>query len=150
MKLSLKISIIFLLVLFCFSCKDDETEPTASIVGKWKGDRSEIHLTYDVIPIHEETDEDFNVTLEFKEDGSVSFLKDGNETAGTWDINGTKLTTNVDFQIDEVDLSSVTFDIVKLSETRLELHLEKDQEVDVPNYGMITATVKADLEFDRL
>jgi hypothetical protein len=150
MKLSLKISTIFLLFLFCFSCKDDETEPTASIVGKWKGDRSEIHVTYGLIPVYEETDDDFNVTLEFKEDGTVSFLKDGNETTGTWDINGTKLTTNVDFQIDEIDLSTVTFDVIKLSQERLELHLEKDQDVDVPDYGMITATVKADLEFDRL
>jgi hypothetical protein len=148
-----KIAGIFSLVLltaFCVSCKDDEAEVGATIVGTWQGDHMDAKVVYGVITLQEEEDDEFNATLQFNDDGSVSFTRDGNTTNGTYQLNGTRLTTNVDLQVEGVDFSSVTFDVVELSQTKLRLHLEKDQEVQVPDVGMVNTTIKANLAFDRL
>jgi uncharacterized protein (TIGR03066 family) len=139
-----------LLFLLAFGCKDDdkEVEPT-SIIGKWKGDKSEIKVTYALVPVYDQTDETFDVVLEFKSDGKVTFTQSGMTTEGTYTVSGDKLTTNVDFQA-AIDLSNATFDIVELTQTKLRLHMQEDREVTAPTVGEVVANIKADLSFDRL
>ena len=132
------------------SCKDEDPEITSSIIGKWKGDRSEITVSYGFITLHEEEDDVFDVTLEFKEDGKVLFTRDGTTTSGTYQLNGDQLTTNVDFQFDEVELETLNFDILELTPVKLRLDLEQDQEVEVPDVGLVNTTIKGDFAFDRL
>ena len=141
---------VLLLVAVAFSCKDEEGEISAKLDGKWQGDRMDAKVTYGLITLHEEEDEDFNAILEFKDDGTVEFNRDGDATFGTYQLNGTRLTTNVDLQIQGVEISSATFDVVELSSTKLRLYLEQDQEVEVPDVGPVNTTIKANLVFDRL
>ena len=70
--------------------------------------------------IYDETDETFDVTLEFKEDGTVDFTRDGTVTSGTYTVAGDKLTTNVDLQIYQTEGETV-FDIVELNDSKLRL-----------------------------
>ena len=132
------------------SCKDDEPEITSSIVGQWKGDRSEVKVSYGIVTLHEEEDDVFDVTLEFREDGTVLFTRDGTTTTGTYQLNGDQLTTNVDFQFQEVDVESLTFDVTELTATKLRLDLEQDQQVEVPDVGLVNTTIKGNFDFDRL
>ena len=139
-----------ILTVFLISCKDEEPEITSSIVGKWKGDRSEIKVSYGIVTLHEEEDDVFDVVLEFKEDGTVLFTRDGTTTSGTYQLNGDQLTTDVDFQFQEVDIESLTFDVLELTATKLRLDLEQDQEVEVPDVGLVNTTINGDFAFDRL
>lgn len=151
MKASIITACLGLLVAsFLISCKDDEPEITSSIVGKWKGDRSEVKVSYGIVTLHEEEDDIFDVTLEFKEDGSVLFTRDGTTTTGTYQLNGDQLTTNVDFQFQEVDIETLTFDVLEVSATKLRLELEQDQEVEVPDVGLVNTTINGNFDFDRL
>jgi hypothetical protein len=143
-----QISLIILL-FSAFACKEDE-DVSASIVGKWQGDQSEIKVTYGLVTLHEEEDDQFDALLEFKDDGSVSFTNDGTTTTGTYELKGTKLSINAELQFDGVNISSATFDVLELSQTKLRLHLEQDQEVNVPDLGNVNTTVKANFSFDRL
>lgn len=150
MKIFSRIAVCMSLALFFIACSDEDKPTDASIIGKWKGDRMDIKLSYGIVPLHDESDEDFDAVIEFKEDGIVNYTDDGTTTTGTYSLDGTKLTTNVDFQIEEVDLSEVTFDVVELSETKLRLYVEREQEVQVPDLGLVDTDVEADLTFDRL
>lgn len=142
---------LFAIVLsLAFACKDDEEkEITEPIVGKWKGDQSEIKANYGPVPVYDETDDTFDVTLEFKKDGSVDFTRDGTVTTGTYTVTGDKLTTNVDLQIYQTDGETV-FDIVELTDSKLRLELNEDREVNVPDVGLIEVNLNAKLAFDRL
>jgi hypothetical protein len=146
-----KLLSIFSLVLTacCISC-DDDGEMSASIVGTWQGDHMDAKVTYGLITLHEEEDDEFDVTVGFKEDGTVSFTRDGNTTTGIYQLNGSKLTTNVDLQMQGVDISTATFDVIELSATKLRLYLEQDQDLQVPDVGTVEARIKAHLDFDRL
>jgi hypothetical protein len=131
------------------SCKNDEGEISAGLVGKWQGDHLDAKVQYGVITVHEEEDDQFDSVLEFKDDGTVSFTKNGRTTKGTYQLNGRRLTTNVDLQFDELDITEVTFDVLELTASRLRLYLEQDQDVQVPDVGNVTATVKGNLHFNR-
>ena len=150
----MKKSYLYLLAIvlgLAFSCKDDEEKDVKPdpIIGKWKGDRSEIKANYGPINVYDETDDDFDVTLEFKTDGTVDFTRDGTVTSGTYTVNGDKLSTNVDLQLYQTDGETV-FDIVELNDSDLKLEMNEDREVNVPDVGLIEVTINANLEFDRL
>lgn len=151
----MKTSIITTCLVLCaafllVSCKDDDPVINSSITGKWKGDRSYITVSYGIVKLHEEEDDVFDVTLEFMEDGKVLFTRNGTTTTGTYQLTDDKLTTNVDFQFDEVEIETLNFDVVELTPTKLKLDLEQDQEVQVPDVGMVNTTIKGDFAFDRL
>jgi hypothetical protein len=151
MRISILTACVFILsIALCVSCKDDEPEITNTIVGTWKGDRSEIKVTYGIVTLHEEVDEEFDATLEFKEDGTVTFTHDGTTTAGTYELNGDNLTTDVDFQFGDITVESLSFDVLELTETKLRLDFEQDEEVEVPDVGMVNTTIKGKFAFDRL
>jgi uncharacterized protein (TIGR03066 family) len=139
-----------LLLLVAFGCKDDEKEEEEiSIVGKWKGDNSAFKVTYGIVPVYDQTDDTFDVILEFTSDGKVTFTQSGITTEGTYSLTGDQLTTNVDFQA-AIDLSNATFDVQELSKTKLRLHMEDDREINVPDIGPVVADIIADFSFDRL
>lgn len=144
------LSLVAVAIVSCKDDDDDDVVPGVSIVGEWKGDQSEIEARYAGITVYDETDEIFDVLLEFKEDGTVSFTRNGTETTGTYELKGNKLTTTVDFQMEGVDLTNVTFTVVELTETELELYLDREQVINVPDFGNVTARIIAELEFDRL
>ena len=150
MKNTALIASLFILLLIASSCKDEEGKISAKLEGQWQGDHMDAKVTYGLIPLHEEDDENFDALLDFKADGTVDFTRDGNTTSGTYQLNGTKLTTNVDLQMDGIEISTVTFDVMELSPTKLRLHLDQDQEVEVPDVGPVNTTIKANLFFDRL
>lgn len=138
------------LLALCVSCKDEEPVINATLPGSWKGDRMEVRVSYGLVTLHEEEDDEFDAILEFREDGTVSFTRDGNTTTGTYELAGKKLTTNVDLQVEGVELTVVTFDVVELTSERLRLHLDQEQEVEVPDFGMVTTDIDGDLSFNRL
>ena len=138
------------LLLALMSCKDEDPVINSSITGSWKGDRADVKVKYGIVPVHEETDEQFDATLEFRDDGTVSFTKDGTTTSGTYELNGSTLTTNVDFQFEGVDIESMTFSVLELTATRLRLDVDQDQEVNVPDFGTVETNIKGNFEFDRL
>jgi hypothetical protein len=137
-------------LLLLSACNDDDPEVTASIQGRWQGDRSDLRVTYGVIQLYQQQDDEFDAVLEFKDDGTVTFTEDGTTTEGTYELNGTTLTTDVDFQFEGIDISNMTFDVVQLTDTRLELHLDQDHEVEVPDVGPVTTNAIGDFSFDRL
>jgi hypothetical protein len=136
--------------LLAFSCDEDEKDTSASIVGKWQGDRSELKASYGIVPIHEDTDENFDATIEFKADGTVTYSDDGDTASGTYTQSGDVLSTTVDLELEGVDLTDVEFRIIELAQTRLHLRLEREQQVPVPDVGLVNADIEADFEFDRL
>lgn len=139
--------ILFFLFIVLLSCKDDDEK--FSIIGTWDGDRSEVEVMYGFIPVFEETDEEFDVTLEFREDGSVALTRDGDTTEGTYTLSGKKLTTDVDLQIYETS-GTVTFDVIELSAKKLRLRLSEKRQANLPDYGNVELTINANLDFDRL
>lgn len=137
-----------LFALGILSCSDDEEQ--ASIVGSWSGDEAFVEVKYGAIPLYEETREDFDVTLTFSEDGTVSLRdeSDGVTTTGTYTLSGDELTTDVDFDL--YDLSGpMTFKVSRLTDQRLELQLDEEREVDIPDYGEIKVDIIGHLQFDR-
>lgn len=136
-------------VLFLTACDKDEDPVDATITGLWKGDRSEVNIRYGIIPVFDNEDEDFDVTLEFRADGTVLFTdEDGQQTTGNYEINGTRLTTDIEFQ-DDFELEEATFDIDELSNSKLRLSLEEERQLTVPQFGQVDADVTAKLSFDR-
>ncbi len=126
MKSRIRILIAGLVIAVSFSgCnKDDEDPDFASIVGTWQG----TSIDYEFIPSGssigvEETDDDFDGVVEFEDDGSATYNDDGTESSGTYSINGSKLSTDVEFS-SEFEISSQDFTIKKLTETQLTLYVK--------------------------
>lgn len=142
----------YLLLLFIgvalFACEEEE-EP-ASIVGSWRGDEAVVEVKYGLIPLYEDNRQVFDVTLVFNEDGTVVLTDntDGTSSSGTYTLTGDNLTTDVDFQL--YDLAGpVTFNVKRLTDQRLELELDREQEANVQGYGDITVDIIGHLYFDR-
>lgn len=140
---------LFLGSFILSACKDDDEKIDASIVGTWRGDRSEVNVKYGIIPIFDEEDDNFDVTLEFDKNGTVSYKdENGQVTTGTYEVSDDKLTTDVEFQND-FELNSATFTIVELTSNKLRLDLEEKRDITVPDYGSIEADIMVNLSFDR-
>jgi hypothetical protein len=142
--------LLFFIFLSLFvACDKDNDDPMASILGMWQGDRAEILVNYGFITVYDDTDEEFDVTIEFREDGTVSFTKDGNVTNGTYELKANKLTTDVDLQLYEMS-GPTTFDVIELSDKKLRLRLKDKQTATIPDVGEVELDVNATLDFDRL
>ena len=137
-----------LLVTVCFSCNEDDDEPEVSIIGDWAGNRLDLKATTGGLTIYEETDEDFNGSISFKQDGTLVYSRDGVESAGTYTVADKKLTTDADFNLYNIS-GPVTFDIVTLTQTDLLLKLNETRQVTIPDVGEMPVTVTATLDFDR-
>lgn len=131
------------------ACQDDDEKTDASIVGEWQGDRLEAKATTGIVTLYEETDDEFDGTLSFGTDGTVVYTRDNVESPGTYTISDGKLTTDADFDLYNIS-GPVTFDIVVLTETRLQLKIKQTQQVLVPDIGEVPVDITATLDFNRL
>lgn len=124
---------------------DDDGDEQGTIIGKWKGTLVEAKIS-----IYEESDDTFDAEVEFKDDGTLAFSDDGQESTGTWEKNGNQLTINADLNIDYLD-NTETLTVKKLTDTKLELYLEKNDTFEDPDSGIqITGTLKLTLYFDKM
>lgn len=139
-----------LLLLMVASCRDDEG-PFASITGRWEGEKAELRIKADGFPLGiPYTVNDLATVMEFKADGTMVLTKDGKTSNGTYTINGKKLTINVDFRLQDIDLSG-TYTIIELSNSRLKGEIEKEATVKNPETGSdVSGEIKATLTFDRI
>lgn len=140
---------LMLSVTLLSSCKDDEV--TASIVGKWQGDKSEVTALATIIPVYSNTDENFDDIVEFKADGTGTATVDGNDTSGSWEwveVNK-KLRVSIDFKTTLLEPTEV-YTLKELTATKLTLFLEKDGTYQDPETGnSFSGTVRATLYFNR-
>lgn len=133
------------LCAFMLSCDDDDEKKQSNIVGRWAGDRAE--LRFNMIPYN---DENFNITLEFKTDGTVVLVEDNNTVTGTYRVDGDDLTlTGVDVVSIPVAISG-EYDIEQLTDTRLVLEGDRQGEYTDPNGQTISGNLKAILHFNRI
>ena len=141
----------FLLLLVSMSCNEDD-EPLAPIAGKWRGTMSEIQLKPFGLPIPiSREDENFNAEIEFKSDGRVILQNNSETRQGTWQVNGDKLITDIDFSTADIKLDG-TYTIESLTETTLVFYVEKDnQTITDPETGRsISGDIKATLHFQKI
>jgi hypothetical protein len=138
----------FFLFVTLFACKDEE-DP--SIVGNWSGTRSEVTVSVTGIPLpYTYTDDGFDALVEFKSDGSVSITEEGQTAAGTYEVSGKTLSTNITFNTDFIDLSG-TYTIKELTKSKLTLYIEREGTGIDPNTGAtLTGSVRATLFFVRM
>ena len=138
-----------LLLTLVMGCDDDEK--LASIEGTWQGTKAEgTVLIFGVPSGYEQTDDNFNPILEFKQGGVVTLtMQGGTPSQGTWSQDGEKLTTSLTFDTDFIDLSGA-YTIQTLTEKKLVLYYEKDGTYEDPDTGIdIEGTLKATLYFDK-
>ena len=138
-----------LLLTLVMGCDDDEK--LASIEGTWQGTKAEgTVLIFGVPSGYEQTDDNFNPILEFKQGGVVTLtMQGGTPSQGTWSQYGEKLTTSLTFDTDFIDLSGA-YTIQTLTEKKLVLYYEKDGTYEDPDTGIdIEGTLKATLYFDK-
>ncbi|MBT1702814.1 lipocalin family protein [Chryseosolibacter indicus] len=144
----MKIKIIGYLTI-CALCAlmlgcDDDDKDLSSIEGRWSGDRAA--LTVNLIPINED---DFDVVLDFKEDGTVILTEDNNTITGTYKVSGDDLTlTGINMVSIPVTLEG-NYDIKELTNNRLVIEGEREGQYTHPDYGTITGKVKATLYFNK-
>ena len=145
------ITYIILSIVLFVSCKEDEEKP-ASIVGKWKGTLAEVQLKPFGLPTPVTREDDtFAAEIEFKSDGTVILLQNGQPIEGTYDVSGETLTTSLEFETDILDLTG-NYTIEELTATNLVVFLEKEDEtLTDPDSGFtVTGDLKATLHFERL
>ena len=139
------------LVALLFSCEDD-AEITASIEGKWKGTLAEIRVKPLGLPIPISEDyASFDPEIEFMPAGTVVLWDDSQPKEGTYELTGEKLTINIDYTIEDVDLSG-TYTIETLTENSLVFYLERKGQtlVDPDGAPTIKGRVKVTLHFRRI
>lgn len=143
-------TVLLMSSLVLISCGDDDSpdEDFAPIVGIWQGTKIDYEFQPDGLGLGYSDSEDFDAIVEFKDDGSVTYSSDGDESAGTYTITGDKLTTTVDFTSD-LPFTAQTFTIKKLSDTKLELYFEDEGEFDVPDFGPVEGKLQATAFFTR-
>jgi hypothetical protein len=150
MKLKITAGVLVALVVL-FSCQDDHA-PLAPIIGQWKGTRAELRLKPFGLPIPiSKDDDDFASTLEFKSDGTLVLTDGSTSRQGTYSMAGNKITTDLDFSMEDVSLSG-TYEIEDLTDTALAFYIEKkDTTLTDPNSGKsISGDVKVTLHFQRM
>lgn len=138
-------------VLIAFACNDDD-EQLAPIEGKWKGTMAEVEVKPFGIPIPvSKKDKSFDTEIEFKSDGKLIVYEDAKTTEGTWQLNGDKLVTDIDFNTEFTGLTG-TYTVEKLTGTTLIFYLEKDdQTISDPDTGQsISGDIKAILHFQKI
>jgi len=136
--------------MFFLSCDDDKDEVNASIVGIWSGNKVDFKLNpKGVIPAFTVSEDNFSVVLEFKNDGALILTDDKQSTTGTYQLNGKKLTINIDYDFEFIGLSGI-FDVEELTLTKLRASREQEGTFEHPDTGQqFDGKVKAILFFDR-
>jgi hypothetical protein len=136
--------------LFFLSCDDDKDEVNASIVGTWSGNKADFKLNPDgIIPAFTVSEDNFPVMLEFKNDGVLILTDDAQSTTGTYQLNGKKLTININYEFEFIGLSGI-FDVEELTRAKLRASREEEGTYEHPDTRQkFDGKVKAFLYFDR-
>ena len=150
MKIKILISVLFSILFIVGPLGCDDNEKMATIEGSWQGTKAEGKVLLFGVPTgFEEEDNNFNPTVEFKQDGIVTLTQDGIPSQGTWSQDGGNLTTSLTFDTDFLDISGA-YTIQTLTETGLVLHYEKEGTFEDPDTGIeIEGTLKATLYFSK-
>jgi hypothetical protein len=132
------------------SCNDDEAEVKATIIGEWQGDVADLNIEPDGFPIGiPYSIDDFHTMIDFKSDGTLVLTDENTTSAGSYVLEGEKLTINSDLTIEDINMSG-TYDVKTLDKSTLEIEIEKDATVKNPNDGSdVSGRVRATLRFNR-
>jgi hypothetical protein len=150
----MKTKILLLATLFAVlvtGCKD-EGEITASIAGKWQGEKADFNLNPSgPIPGYTITEEDFPIHIEFKTDGSVTITDpDGTTATGTYTMADRKLSLQIDYNIEFIGLSG-TYVVDELSDSKLKAVIKKEDTFTDPDSGQeFEGEITVTLYFDRM
>lgn len=143
---------ILSVLAFALSGCKDETEITASVVGKWSGQEADFKVNpTGIIPAFTIREDEFPVQLEFKNDGSL-ILTDNKGAAhnGTYTHAGTQLTININYTFELIELSGV-YKINELTNSTLEAEVEKEGHYTHPDTGQeFDGKVTSTLYFSRI
>lgn len=128
-------------------CGDDD-DTQGSIVGKWEGQHAEAEFSSSGVVLFEQSIDPFEVTVEFKEDGTAVVDDDGTITEGTWEKNGNTLSTTVN--LGTGDFGNIEeLKIKKLTATDLVLTIKKDTAIEDSGFE-ISGTIRGTASFSRL
>lgn len=140
-----------LLLLLASACHKDAVI-TSSIEGKWNGNGAELRVKPFGLPVPISRDyPSFDAEIEFRQDRTLALSQDGEVKEGTYELNGGRLSIEVDFKIEDYDLSG-DYTIETLTENSLVLYLErKDVTLADPDGApTVKGQVKITLHFQRL
>lgn len=133
------------------ACRDEEPVINASVLGKWAGSNADFKINPSgIIPAFTLKEEEFPVQLEFKDEGVVILTdNDGASSEGIYSQAGDKLTIGIDYTFELIELSG-TYQINELTNTRLELEIEKEGSYTHPDTGQeFDGKVTATLYFNK-
>ncbi|HEY0743259.1 MAG TPA: hypothetical protein VGD40_17445 [Chryseosolibacter sp.] len=143
--------IALLFVSLISACRDEEPVINATVLGKWNGSEADFKINPSgIIPAFTLSEEEFPVLLEFKA-GGVVILTDnkGVKREGTYSQAGDKLTIEIDYTFELIELSG-TYQINELTNTTLQLEMEKEGSYTHPDTGQeFDGKVTATLYFSR-
>ena len=150
-RIYITIAVLASLAFFAGSCSEEGEN--ASLIGSWQGTTAtiEFYPTGSPVAVYEETDEDFNTLIEFRDDGTARVEDEGTITEGTWEYadGNKKIVASVDLQ-NEFFGASETFSISQLTSNVLILDYDKTDEFDIPDFGQVSGRLKLTLHFDRV
>lgn len=141
---------VYLLLVLTLACRED-AEITSGIEGKWKGTLAEVQVKAFGLPIPIKKDDiSFASRIDFNKDGAMIIWDDGDPIEGTYQVNGDEVAVNIDYSIEDIDLSG-TYTIEKLTSTQLVIHTRRDETIANPDGGpSISGEIKVTLHFSRL
>ena len=113
-------------ILLLNACKDD-TEITATIVGKWSGERADFKLNpTGIIPAFTLHENQFRVQLEFKNDGSLLLTDNKGVTEnGSYVLADDQVTISINYKFELMELAG-TYTINTLTTTNLAAEIERE------------------------
>ncbi|HYF67151.1 MAG TPA: lipocalin family protein [Ohtaekwangia sp.] len=142
--------LIILSAFVAIGCNKDDDDPSEeeSIVGTWVGTKLHYKFTPSSIGFGlGDTNDDYDATIEFREDGTVVYRDDGDESTGTYEVKGNQIETSIN--IADLPFSTTTLRINELTKTELELYFEEEGEYEVPDFGTMDGTFEATFNFER-
>jgi hypothetical protein len=144
-KIVMKFSgLISFIVLIGFARCDNEME-FATIYGGWHGTTAEFR--FNLTPIHED---DFNLSINFFKDGTVSVTKGSESVTGTYEKDEEYLYLNGIIIHDLPVGISGKYEIKRLTDETLVLHGVRYSEYNDPALGLISGKVDTTLSFQRV
>lgn len=148
-KCALK-NLLLVVVVLLTACKD-ESEISATIVGKWNGREADFKVNpsgvIPAFPIHKD---EFPIQLDFRNDGSLVLTDNkGVSKTGSYVQSGNQLTITIDYSFEMIDLSG-TYEIRELTTADLEVEIEKQGSYTHPDSGQqFDGKVTANLFFGK-
>lgn len=141
---------ISLLLMLALACNED-AEITSGIAGRWQGTLAEVQVKPFGLPVSiKDDDPSFATRIDFNEDGSMVIWDDTNPTEGTYNVNNDEVTVNIDYSIEDIELSG-TYTIETLTGTQLVIYTKRDDTIAHPDGGpSISGEIKVTLHFRRL